>query len=63
MHELLVDGADELDRDYVEPIGEEVELTGLQVLSIQESRDRVEMLRSGSRFRRRREHVAIEGVS
>ena len=62
MHELLVDGADELDRDYVEPIGEEVALAGLQVLARQESRHRVEMPRGGNRLRGR-EHVAVEGLS
>ena len=48
MHELLVDGADELDRDHVKPVGEEVELTGFQVLATQESRHLVEMPGGGA---------------
>ena len=63
MHELLVDGAHELDRDHVEPIGKEVELTRLQVFSPQEPRHPIKMPRVGNRCCGWREHVAVEGVS
>ena len=63
MHELLVDGADEFDRDDVEPVGKETKLTGLQILATQETRHLVKVPGGGDRLRGRRKHVAVEGVS
>ena len=63
MNELFVDCADQLDRNYVEPVREERHLTGFLVFCLKEPRDPFKMLGSGNRLRGRWKHVAVEGLS
>src|SRR5699024_7829249 len=63
MRELLVDRANQFDRNYIELIWEKTELAALRINSLQELGDTLQMMRSRRCLHRgRREHVAVEGL-
>ena len=63
VRELLVDRADELDRNHLELVGEEAELPAFRIDSRQELRNPRQVVSGRCRFhQRRRKHIAVEGL-